>query len=539
MARRRRAPQLAMGRRRPPYRKLDRDPLGGPDSAPGTTTATVRGQAIRLTPAQRAAWTRQMAARARPSGPATTDVRTGHSGIPRVSVGPTPSGGAAAASGAALGGKGATPDPYAGLDPALAQSLRQIDWEQRQHQQYLGFGPSGTPLLGPDGQQSGVMGWLAGATKALGGISAAAGQNYNEQITRGVGGAAASAAGAQTPSVGGRGPGGTYSPTEYESEGQRDLARSRGAAAQDMVAWQSMLETKLNVVRNQASLDAMADYAAGLPAVYAKKRLDTRMEMEKYLADLKIRQLQAEETARHNQVTEAQGAQNAMTNAAVAFGKLGISADKVALDAAGNPDASNGGTEPLPAGYVWAKNSKGGYDRVRDPSFSTSGAGGSAAKPQTTLLEEKLRKEGWTKLGPGRDPKKIDRTKFKVVKASDSGALMVIRRTGTGTGSSGSTAKVKSTPQLSGDLEKLYSSIDSDTNIESRHEGDPVGAAGEVADWVLSNKGSFTNAAGKVDMAKIRQVVMNGIGNQALTSPVLKAVLTRLAQSIGPNGKWR
>lgn len=531
-----------MGRRRPPYRQLDRSPMGGPDSVPGTTTATVRGQTIKLTPAQRTAWARQMAARARTAGTTGSGVTTGHGAIPRVSVTPTAGAGAPAAPGVSK----TVEDPYAGLDPTLAATLRQVDWEQRQHQKYLGFSPDGQPILGPDGQQSGVMGWLAGATKALGGISAAAGQNYNEQITRGVGGAAASAAGAQTPNVGGRGPGGTYSPTEYESEGQRDLARSRGAAAQDMAAWQGMLETKLNVVRNQASLDAMGDYAAGLPAAYAKKRLDTRMEMEKYLADLQIRKLQAEETARHNQVTEAQGAQNAMTNAAVAFGKLGISADKVALDAAGNPDASNGGTEPLPAGYVWAKNSKGGYDRVRDPSFSTSGSG-AAAKVPTSQTQASLLQKGWTVIGAARDPKKIDRTKFKVVQAGDTGKWMVIRKTGAGTTAS-KPAEVKPVAKLGSDLKKLYEgssdplASDAVEGIEKRYPGDPEGAASEVTDWVYSSRKQFTRADGFVDIARLNQTLKIALSDPGLTSKVTDFVIAALGAKMtgkAPNRKWR
>lgn len=516
--------------------------MGGPDAAPGSRTVTVRGKQYRLTAAEQAAWARQMAARARKGGMGASAVRTGvvnpRGPLPTL----TPTQTATAAPGAPAAGKAATPDPYAGLDPAVASALRQIDWEQQSHLRYLGFGADGKQILNPDGTQAGVAGWLAGATKALAGISDAAGQNYRNQISTAVGGAYNAAAGADTPVVDGRGSGGTYSPSSYLTPGQQNLAATRGAAATDMASWQAMLDTRLNVVRQQAQVQAMADYAAGLPAAYATRRMETKMEMEKYLADLEVRKAQAAETARHNTVTEAQGAQNAITNAAIAFGKLGISADKLALDEKGQVVQMYDQSQ-IPPGYTQLPNGKIVTDR--------SQSGSAAKQPPLSRTQDGLLQAGWTRIGAGRDPKKIDRSKFKVVQAADTGAWMVIRRTGAGTGTAAKPPEVKPVAKLGADLRKLYKGpadplTDPTPGIEDRYPGNPRGAAEEVVDWLYSNRKQFTRPDGFVDMSRLLQAIKIGVDNPDGQSSIVGFITSLLADpkngkitGKAPNRKWR
>jgi hypothetical protein len=430
---------------------------------------------------------------------------------------------AGAAPGAA-GAPGAAPvtanplpgmNPYYGLPDWAQNQLRQIDADEKN-----------------DIQNAAKVGdWLQGALTNLTGIdpnkpgiNPTMQQQYLSNVQGAVGGALNAAASATPMNPASTMAGGLMgSPNAYLSSAAREGAAGRASGYIQAAQAQSALNTMMPNTQAQGYVYALADFAKGLPAVYAQQRSEKRVaidqfmaEMEQAQAEMRFEQAKFAEDMRHNRVQEATSATNAQTNAAIALGRLGLDASDQAFDnQPGAPMPTN-----LPAGVVAVPTDDGGWTTRRDPTYQNP----STAAPKTpkgTYTPNELRKQGFVG-GWKVKPKKVPAgAKGGFVKAAN-GTWWVK----TGAAGSGSTPKAD-TENLRENLDKFYFD-----KIDGKFEPEP--AARRVANWILSRKGRFVKKNGQADAAAISRLLMEVIGGSI---PPLVGQL--IANHVGPNGRWR
>ncbi len=424
----------------------------------------------------------------KPAGPKPT---SGNKYTP----GPTPSGNRPPSAGAgSVAAPKPPPDPYADYKqyPWAYNQLTELDRTEAAHKQYA----------------SGVADWLSGGLRGLTGIDPNAPgynpsvqQQYMANVAGQVGGALNAAAIATPMQASATTPGGVVQGSNaYLGEAARTASAQRSSAAIQMSQAQSALNTMQPNTFAQGAMRAFADMQAGLPALYAQKRNDLRTKIDQFIQT-------SEETARHNRVTEAISAQNAQTNAAIAFANLGLKADDQAFGQ--NQDlteaAQDQAAASAPAPYGYQRDPATGR-LVRDPSVpqasaSGGGSGGGGNKPLTASQISSMNgkwkrpKSSPPKLGPGwKQPVWDPGTKTWYAK----------RAAGAGTGTK--TKKVRSTFNLSEDLIQQWRPSSGD-GIEYRYDNDPVGGGRWIASWVRENKSDFVKSGRIVDIGKLNQVL--------------------------------
>jgi hypothetical protein len=352
-------------------------------------------------------------------------------------------------------------NPYYGLPDWAQNQLRQIDADQKHHEQYV------TGQVAP---------WLAGALTNLTGIDPSKPginptmqQQYLSNVQGAVGGALNAAASATPMNPASSVAGGLMgSPNAYLSSAAREGAAGRASGYIQAAQAQSALNTMMPNTQAQGYVYALADFAKGLPAVYAQQRSEKRVaidqfmaEMEQAQAEMRFEQAKFAEEMRHNRVSEATSATNAQTNAAIALGRLGLDASDQAFDnQPAPPPPSN-----LPAGVVAVPTDDGGWTTRRDPTYQNPSTA-SPKTPKGTYTPNELRKQGFVG-GWKVKPKKVPAgAKGGFVKAAN-GTWWVK----TGAAGSGSTPKPNVGKPAQTVYEKLNATIDKGLISTDQNEG--------------------------------------------------------------------
>ena len=373
--------------------------------------------------------------------------------------------------------------------------------------------------------------WLGKSLAALTGIDPNAPglnsqlqQQYLANIAGPVGGALNAAATATPMTPMATTPGGlAIGNTAFLGDAARNAAAEQRSATLAAAQVQSALNTMQPNTYAQGIMRSYADMQAGLPALYSQKREDLRSKIDQFITT-------SEETARHNRVTEANAAFNAQTNAAIAFGKLGIDTSKLA-------NTTAAGSAPAPYGY----NRDPATGRlVRDPSIPTAssssggGGGGGSAAPSAArgqYAPNALAKQGFVGGWKVRPKAKPAGAKGSFVQATD-GTFWI---------KSGSAAKSAKpyVPQTSTKLQASlagYWKAGGSGGIEERYSNDPKGAGTWLAQWVRDNKRDFVvpGKGRKVDVTKLRQV-LGSVGGR----PSQEALSILVRGYIDPQGNWK
>ena len=308
------------------------------------------------------------------------------------------------------------PGPYDGYRetaPWAIPLLQQIDRDQTFHTQYA----------------SGVGDWLSKALTGLTGVDPAnpgfnqtAQQQYLANVAGSTGAALNSAAIAAPPVIDATTGGGIVQGNNaFVGEAARDASAQRSSAALQQTQAQSALNSIQSNTYAQGAIRAFADLQAGLPQIYAERRMEQRGKIDQFIAEQQQAAAELQEEMRANKVQEAISAQNAQTNAAIQFGRLGLSAEELAQDSA-QP------TGPVPTGYVQLPDGR----YVRDPTVPSASSAQPRPAPAPSAARgqyppNKLRKEGYTKLSPKAGPK----WKQNAVRATD-GSLWIKKGSGQG-----------------------------------------------------------------------------------------------------------
>jgi hypothetical protein len=291
-------------------------------------------------------------------------------------------------------------DPYAKYRekyPWAWAQLTDTDRAQASHQQYAG-------QVG-DWLSKGLQG-LTGIDPNQPGYNPAVQQQYMANVAGQVGGALNSAAVATPAQVAAPGMGGVVQGNNaFMGQAAREANAQRSSAAIQMSQAQSALNTMQPNTFAQGAMRAYADMQAGLPGLYATRRMEARSKIDQFI-------MQSEEEARHNRVSEAISAQNAQTNAALSFAQLGLKADDQAFDQTQDlaDTAADTAAAATPAPYGYIRDPATGK-LVRDPSIptasSSSGSPTVSNKPLTSSQISSMQgkwkrpKGSPPKLGPG------------------------------------------------------------------------------------------------------------------------------------------
>lgn len=409
-------------------------------------------------------------------------------------------------------------DPYSeyAAYPWAQRQFKQIDRDQAAHQDYLSekvqpwVGQALTNLTGVDPNAPGINPTLQ--------------QQYLANIQGVVGGALNSAATATPNMPGATTPGGIMaSPTAYLSTAAREGAAARSAGLTQAAQSQAALNTLQPNLMAQGVVRQIADYAKGLPALYAERRNEARSKIDQFL-------LEFEEGNRRARVSESISAMNAQANIAISLGNLGLDAADTQRrldEATAEQTAANAAaTGEVPYGFVRLPNG----NIVRDPSVPTAtsggGGGGGGNKPlsasQISSMNGKWKrpKSSPPKLGPGwKQPVWDSRTKAWYAKRAS--------------GSGSKPAKKATSAELQKEVLGYYKPGDVG-GWEERYEGNPEGAGKELAYWIRQKKPDFIVSGRKADLAKIRSVLAR-IGGR----PAAEALSILVRGYIDANGNWK
>jgi hypothetical protein len=309
------------------------------------------------------------------------------------------------------------PLPYAEYPLWARRQLMALDADQKHHQDYVG----NTVIPGISGGLGNLQGYIDTAQN-----------QYTAQLQGAAQGAYNVAAGATPMSVSG-GPGGIVaSPNAYQAQASSELSRSLGSAATAIGQHQAMLGKIGPATMSQGVLSNLAEYAKGLPLVYSQRRQERTAKIDEFMAEMAQAQAELMEKQRANKVDEAIRATNAESNAAIAFGRLGLDTEEFAADRA---DAQAQAGAPAPYGYFRDVDG----NLVRDPSVPTaSSSDGTAPATDKQYGPNQLRKEGFKPLNAKAGPK----WRKLAVRATD-GSLWIKKGSGSG-GSSGPKPKAGS-----------------------------------------------------------------------------------------------
>lgn len=414
-----------------------------------------------------------------------------------------------------------TPDPktypeYADF-PWAQRMLAGLDRDQASHQ---GYATTVGDWLGKSLQG------LTGVDPNQPGINPQAQQQYLANVQGQVGSALNAAATATPMTPGATTAGGIVQGNNaFLGQAARTAAAQRSSAALQMAQVQSNLNTLQSNTYAQGAIRAYADMQAGLPALYANKRNEARTKIDQFIMEQQVAAAEAAEKARANRVDEAIRAQNAQTNAAIAFGQLGLKADDQAFD---QTQATTAASAPAPYGY---NRDPATGDLVRDPSIpnaSSAGSGGGTTPSASRgeYVPNKLRKEGYVG-GWKVKPKNV---KGPFVRATDG---TYWRKPKGGSGSSASSSGPRKATELESELLDLYKKDDIG-GWEERYEGKPAEAGKRISLWVRENKRDFIVSGRKANIAKLK-TVLGSIGGR----PAAEALSIIVRGYIGPDGNWK
>jgi hypothetical protein len=347
------------------------------------------------------------------------------------------------------------PDPYARwreFAPWAIQGADQIKFDQRSHQAYV---------------TDKVMPWLSNSLNLLNAYNTDA-QNTMLGGIQGASGAYGVSAAMTPMNVASNAPGGAVvGPNSYLTQAGKDYALGTGNVATALANSQAALNKMQPVSLSQGYINALADRAAGLPALYSKRLNDYTMQIEQFIgeaqaaaAEAQFEQAQWEaeftEKSRHNRVSEAISATNSQTNAAIQLGRLGLDASDQAFD--NQPDAPDPrvGAAP-PPGYFRDVDGR----LVRDPTVSSSKP---KASTKGKYTPNELKKQGFIAVPKGAGPKWTK----NAVRATD-GRFYI--KKGSGGAAGGSTPKPNLGKPAQTVYEKLRTSVDKGLISDDQSEG--------------------------------------------------------------------
>jgi hypothetical protein len=362
-------------------------------------------------------------------------------------------------------------------------------------------------------------------------IGKAAQDNFTSQ-SQAINTGLANAAAAQPGIAAGTSGAAVADPNAFLANASAAAMASNASTMQQMSEWQGMMGTLQQTTYSQGQIAALSDYAKGLPALYARKRQEAIDGIDKYIAEqaqaeaeLALEQAKFAETQRSNRVDESIRATNAQTNAAVAFGNLGISATREGR--LGHPEPPPPVYDNVPEGYVQLPDGT----IKSDPTYvapDTSGPGGTGKPGRGEYPPNQLRKEGYRPLPKGAGPK----YRRNATVATD-GSLWF---------KPGTAAKPK-TPggkdardigTLAVELKEKYSGssdpFSSSPGWVETFDGDVKKVTNAVVSWVLNNRKSFTNADGTFNAKAARQVLdaLGGTQGNNTTSRVMRVLMRRI-----------
>jgi hypothetical protein len=408
---------------------------GGPDRPPARARWKVKPKKFKTVRAGNGMYVLPRPG-AKPSGPKPTTGNRYTSAPPPVR---TTTGPGSVGSGTAP--RGPIPiDPYAKYRekyPWAWAQLTDIDRAQASHQQYAG-------QVG-DWLSKGLQG-LTGIDPNQPGYNPAVQQQYMANVAGQVGGALNAGAVATPAQVAAPGMGGVVQGNNaFMGQAAREANAQRSSAAIQMSQAQSALNTMQPNTFAQGAMRAYADMQAGLPGLYATRRMEARSKIDQFI-------MQSEEEARHNRVTEAISAQNAQTNAALSFAQLGLKADDQAFDQTQDlsESAADQAAAGAPAPYGYQRDPATGK-LVRDPSVASASSAAPKA-PKGTYNVNELRKQGFIggwKVKPKKAPQGAKGT---FVKAAN-GTWWI--KAGSGSGTGGTTGK----PNVGKPAQDVYTAL--------------------------------------------------------------------------------
>ena len=390
-------------------------------------------------------------------------------------------------------------DTYKETAPWAIPLLEQIDRDQAHQEKYAGR--VGTWL-------SSGLAALTGVDPANPGYNQTAQQQYLANVA-GSTGAALNAAAIATPAQVNATTGGgiVQGSNAFLGEAARDASAQRSSAAIQGTQARSALNSIQSNTYAQGAIRAFADLQAGLPQVYAQKRMEQRSKIDEFIATQRQAEAELAEETRSNKVQEAISAQNAQTNAAIQFGRLGLDSEELAADTAPRTGA-------VPTGYVELPDGR----YVRDPTVPSASsarparpAGNKALTPtQISSMNGKWKRprNSPPKLGPGwKQPVWDPGTKAWYAKRAPASS-------GGGGGSSSGSGKPRTATVLEQELVDLYKPGEAG-GWEEQFEGRPLEAGKRVAYWVRENKRDFIVSGRRVDTNKLLAVLARIGGNPA------------------------
>lgn len=323
------------------------------------------------------------------------------------------------------------------------------------------------------------------------------------------------------------------------------IGRSQGMAAQGQAirseadAYATQSRTNLGLA-SQGYLNSLADYAKGLPAVYAEKRRGAREEIDKFLAEaeseaqqLALDAAKLEETQRSNKADEAIRTLNARNGLITALVNSGIKIDQNtlrAIDIAAD-NQRQAAADRVRAEDVRADNARADADLARrtaaDAQRAQSG-GGSAGR-----TAQWYRQRGYTRPGGNVNVGRINRQVWDVGRDNAGNVWVKKRSTAAANGGGGGSAGSRTTASTPTPVNSLVQDLATDyrNTIEVNRPQDPAGAASDVVKWIKANRAAFTRPDGSVDMGKVLKVLNSSLGNDTSVAGSVPARAWRLFQS--------
>lgn len=429
--------------------------------------------------------------------------------------------------------------PYAEYPEWARRVLQGIDTDQTNHYAYLGYREVKDPVTGkvtyePNG--SGVSAWLKSAMDSVNTIAGGMLGDYTNNAGN-VADTVAQAAGATPMQVNSPLAGGIVSsPTAYDY-----IGRSQGMAAQGQAiraeadAYATQSRTNLGLA-SQGYLNSLADYARGLPAVYAEKRRGAREEIDKFLAEaeseaqqLALDAAKFEETQRSNKADEAIRTLNARNGLITALVNAGVKIDANtlrAIDMAADNQRQQA-ADRVRAEDVRADNTRADANLARQTRADAARAANGGTSGRTAAWYQQ---RGYVRPGGNVNVGRIDRSRFREVGRDNTGQVWVLPKGASGGGGSAGSRTTPSTPTP---VNSLVQDLTTDyrNTIEVNRPQDPAGAASDVVKWIKSNRSAFTRPDGSVDMGKVLKVLNSSLGNDTSVAGSVPARAWRLFQS--------
>ena len=433
--------------------------------------------------------------------------------------------------------------PYADLPEWARKVMLGIDSDFANHSKYVGFNTDGSPT------GSGVASWLKSAMEGVNSMAGGMLGQYQSNAGN-VADTVAQAAGASPMQVNSPLAGGVVSsPQAYDY-----IGRSQGMAAQGQAiraeadAYATQSRTNLGLA-SQGYLNSLADYAKGLPALYAEKRRGAREEIDKFLAEaeseaqqLALDAAKLEETQRSNKADEAIRTLNARNGLITALVNSGIKIDANtlrAIDVAADNERQ-AASDRVRAEDVRADNARADADLARrtaaDAQRAQSGGGSVGRTAQW------YRQRGYTRPGGTVNVGRINRQVWDVGR-DNAGNVWVKKRStaaangGGGAGGSGAGGAPAQVRDLWPDFQTKYAEIGNKAaSIPMSRRVDYV--ANQVVAWIVNKNRDFTKSGGAVDEAKIKTVIDKVIGKGNVYGRVFQ-LLMQNTKMVNGNRVWK